>query len=162
MAKKSVLGAVFAVLYASIGFVGCKTLTATYLDANGKPFERSGLFYFWVKKMPYSFYEDKLQRTEVLRVYDTTRKVASWGGGKTSNYLLQPGGGVIVTESGSNETYTMVYVYRVTVTRSWYNRTTYFQDALPKTTVVYADSESSVLIPTRNKPADFKREGVSV
>jgi hypothetical protein len=147
MAKKSVLGAVFAVLYASIGFVGCKTLTATYLDANGKPFERSGLFYFWEKKMPYSFYEDKLSRTEVLRVYDTTRKVARWGGGKSITLYTGPDS-VTKVESGSNETYTMVYVYRVTVTRSWYNRTTYFQDALPKTTVVYADSESSVLINT--------------
>jgi hypothetical protein len=52
------------------------------------------------------------------------------------------GGGITGTAPQIGRTYTIIYTYEVTVTRYWYNRTTYHQNQEPTYSQFYEDKET--------------------
>jgi len=121
-----------------------------YYNADGSTFTKS--FY---GSAPYTITDDSFLQSEVINRYRTnrTQTYREARRGVSSEYTLK-GGGRAGSPSDYGRLYQIVETYEVTVTRHWYNRTTYYQDRRPTYSKVYEDKETSRLINTRKEYLD--------
>ncbi|GMO20795.1 MAG: hypothetical protein Pg6A_07690 [Termitinemataceae bacterium] len=127
-----------------IGLTPHKSITAMYIDENGKPFPHKFTISVFAKNVsPDFFYSDNFDYSEVVdRKRVTTRKSLWRPGVWDSGAGLTAGRGWV----RDAKTETVHYVHDVTVTRNWYTRTYYYKDRKPTTEKFYQDSDSAVLV----------------
>jgi hypothetical protein len=130
--------------------IGCVTARGVYLNENGSTFTRnfSGLI---TADVPSSFYEDIFLQSEIVRTFrenkTQTYQEPSWSGVRSVSRKGEDRNEAPII----GRTYQIVETYDVTVTRYWYNRTTYYQDRKPAYSKVYKDEAIRRLINTEKK-----------
>jgi hypothetical protein len=128
-----------------LALIGCATAQGVYLNEDGSTFTRefSGLF---GTQAPYSIYNDTFLQSEVVRIYNAKQSKTYHEPGELGVGGATKGGGIVGPAYTTGRMYAIVDTYEVTVTRHWYNRTTYYQNRKPEYSQVYSDKETRRLI----------------
>jgi hypothetical protein len=132
----------------SLMLIGCATTQGVYLNDDGSTFTQnfSGLFSVTA---PSSITDDAFLQSEIVRTYMENVTEYYREPSIPSNLGVVDGGGVTGSRATIGRTYQIIETYEVTVTRHWYNRTTYYQDRKPTYNKVYNDQETRRLINTQ-------------
>jgi hypothetical protein len=124
-----------------------------YLNDDGSSFIRyfSSLF---GGDAPSSITEDTFLQSEVVHRYQENKTHVYREASSPGSQIATWHGGVMGSPPSIGRRYQIITTYEVTVTRHWYNRTTYYQNRNPAYTRVYKDEETRRLINTEIKYLD--------
>jgi len=129
--------------------MGCATVQGTYLNEDGTTFTRS-FFGLSNSDVPYSIYSDSFLQSEIINRYNEYRTQA-YQEPSSAGIHFAGRNGSIDSPDIIGRTYQIIETYEVTVTRHWYNRTTYYQNQKPTYSVVYEDKNTVRLVNTEKR-----------